>query len=141
MGTVLLLVLFSQYMRDLHLPICVYRSGGCRCGRLPFFKLFPVLSAIVFMWALCAALTAAGVFPEGSPARTDARAGLLARAPWVRVPYPFQWGWPRFTVAGVVGMLAGVVASAIESVGDYYACARQEELERILLKEKKRAFV
>ena len=28
------------------------------------------------------------------------------------------------TVAGVFGMLAGVIASAIESIGDYYACAR-----------------
>ncbi len=27
-------------------------------------------------------------------------------------------------MAGVIGMLAGVLASAIESVGDYYACAR-----------------
>jgi nucleobase transporter 1/2 len=27
-------------------------------------------------------------------------------------------------VEGVIGMLAGVIASAIESVGDYYACAR-----------------
>ena len=28
------------------------------------------------------------------------------------------------TVAGVFGMLAGIIASAIESIGDYYACAR-----------------
>ena len=35
-----------------------------------------------------------------------------------------QWGVPRVTAAGVFGMLAGVLASAIESVGDYYACAR-----------------
>ena len=35
-----------------------------------------------------------------------------------------QWGWPKVGVAGVVGMLAGVLASAIESIGDYYACAR-----------------
>ena len=28
------------------------------------------------------------------------------------------------TVAGVFGMLAGIIASLIESVGDYYACAR-----------------
>ena len=27
-------------------------------------------------------------------------------------------------MAGVFGMLAGVLASSIESVGDYYACAR-----------------
>lgn len=35
-----------------------------------------------------------------------------------------QWGWPTVTIAGVAGMLAGVLASAIESIGDYYACAR-----------------
>ena len=35
-----------------------------------------------------------------------------------------QWGLPTVSVAGVLGMIAGVVASAIESIGDYYACAR-----------------
>ena len=31
---------------------------------------------------------------------------------------------PTVSAAGVFGMFAGVLASAIESVGDYYACAR-----------------
>lgn len=31
---------------------------------------------------------------------------------------------PTVSVAGVFGMLAGVLASIIDSVGDYYACAR-----------------
>ena len=35
-----------------------------------------------------------------------------------------QWGTPTVSPAGVFGMLAGVLASIIESVGDYYACAR-----------------
>ena len=35
-----------------------------------------------------------------------------------------QWGLPTVTVSGVFGMLAGVLASMIESVGDYYAAAR-----------------
>ena len=35
-----------------------------------------------------------------------------------------QWGTPTVSVAGVIGMLAGVMAGIIESVGDYYACAR-----------------
>ena len=35
-----------------------------------------------------------------------------------------QWGMPTVSVAGVFGMLAGVLASAIESIGDYFACAR-----------------
>ena len=35
-----------------------------------------------------------------------------------------QWGTPTISPASVFGMLAGVLASMIESVGDYYACAR-----------------
>lgn len=35
-----------------------------------------------------------------------------------------QWGLPTVSAAGVLGMMAGVLASMIESIGDYYACAR-----------------
>ena len=35
-----------------------------------------------------------------------------------------QWGLPTVSLASVFGMLAGVLASTIESIGDYYACAR-----------------
>ena len=35
-----------------------------------------------------------------------------------------QWGIPVVTLSGVLGLMAGVVSSAVESVGDYYACAR-----------------
>jgi len=31
---------------------------------------------------------------------------------------------PTVTIAGFVGMLASTIASTIESIGDYYACAR-----------------
>ncbi|MHC4392094.1 MAG: uracil-xanthine permease family protein, partial [Planctomycetota bacterium] len=48
----------------------------------------------------------------------------LSAAPWFRVPTPFQWGMPVFGVAAFVGMLAGFAASMVESIGDYYACAR-----------------
>jgi nucleobase transporter 1/2 len=48
----------------------------------------------------------------------------LRNAPWFRVPYPFQWGIPQFGIAAFVGMLAGYIASMVESIGDYYACAR-----------------
>lgn len=44
---------------------------------------------------------------------------------------PFKWGFPQFGSsvmwAGVFGMLAGYLASMIESIGDYYACARISE--------------
>ena len=35
-----------------------------------------------------------------------------------------QWGIPTVSAGSVFGMLAGVLAGALESVGDYYACAR-----------------
>ena len=38
--------------------------------------------------------------------------------------FPGQWGTPTVSAAGVFGMLAGVLATIIESVGNYYACAR-----------------
>ena len=38
--------------------------------------------------------------------------------------FPGQWGTPTVGLAGVFGMVAGVIAGVIESIGDYYACAR-----------------
>ncbi|XP_063750588.1 solute carrier family 23 member 1 isoform X2 [Eleginops maclovinus] len=35
-----------------------------------------------------------------------------------------QWGLPVVTVAGVLGMLSAIMAGIVESIGDYYACAR-----------------
>jgi nucleobase transporter 1/2 len=86
------------------------------------FELFPILLAILFAWGLSWALTVAGVFPPGHPAHVTAE--NVRMAPWFRVPLPFQWGAPVFGVAAAVGLLAGYVASIVESVGDYYACAR-----------------
>lgn len=86
----------------------------------------------------------------GYKARTDARGDIMASAPWFRVPYPCespelsrqqavpshpgspsaslpptgQWGLPVVTVAGVLGMLSATMAGIVESIGDYYACAR-----------------
>ena len=45
-------------------------------------------------------------------------------APWFRLPLPFQWGFPVFGAATTIGMLAGYIASMVESVGDYYAWSR-----------------
>ena len=39
-------------------------------------------------------------------------------------PFIAQWGAPTISVAGVFGMLAGVLVGIMESVGDYYAAAR-----------------
>eukprot|EP00095_Tigriopus_kingsejongensis_P001031 maker-scaffold587_size153100-snap-gene-0.29 protein:Tk01031 transcript:maker-scaffold587_size153100-snap-gene-0.29-mRNA-1 annotation:"hypothetical protein DAPPUDRAFT_302649" len=118
--TIVTLTLFSQYLRNVDIPIPT-RKG---MSKFSMFKLFPVLLTILMVWGLCGILTASGALSEKSALRTDTKLNIVYNAAWVRLPYPFQWGWPTVTVAGVFGMLAGVIASAIESVGDYYACAR-----------------
>jgi nucleobase transporter 1/2 len=104
--TILLIVLFSQYLRRRH----------------RVFELFPILLAILAAWGVASLFTASGTFPAGHPAHVSA--DNLAAAPWLRVPYPLQWGMPIFGLPAAVGMLAGFLASIVESVGDYYACAR-----------------
>lgn len=128
--TIFLVLLFSQYARNVKLPLPIYKSKkGWTAYRLQFFKMFPIIMAILVSWLLCFIFTVTDVFPPdntkyGFYARTDARQGILFVAPWFKIPYPFQWGLPTITAAGVIGMLSAVVASIIESIGDYYACAR-----------------
>lgn len=131
MMTIVLIALFSQYINKYDIPVPAYgkAKGGCYVGRFALFRLFPVILAIAVSWMICAIITAAGKFPSDPRipqymARTDARIQVLKEAKWFRFPYPGQWGLPTVSAAGVFGMLAGVLASIIESVGDYYACAR-----------------
>ncbi len=35
-----------------------------------------------------------------------------------------RWGLPTVSATAVIGILAGTLSSIIESIGDYYACAR-----------------
>ncbi|XP_022080027.1 solute carrier family 23 member 1-like isoform X2 [Acanthaster planci] len=128
--TIALMALFSQYIARFTLP-CLGFSREKKCHRVsfPLFKMFPVILSVLIAWAFSAILTAANVFPTdpdayGYSARTDLRIGVLEESAWVKIPYPGQWGVPTATIAGVFGMLAGVLASIFESVGDYYACAR-----------------
>ncbi|KAG5834220.1 hypothetical protein ANANG_G00259260 [Anguilla anguilla] len=130
MLTIFLVLLFSQYARNVQLPLPVYKSKkGWTSYRLQLFKMFPIIMAILVSWLLCFIFTVTDIFPPqkdqyGFYARTDARQGILSAAPWFKVPYPFQWGLPTVSAAGVIGMMSAVVSSIIESIGDYYACAR-----------------
>jgi len=122
--TIVVMTLCSQYLRNITIPLPMWRAGKIRLSRVHVFKLFPILITILVMWGFCAILTVSGAISEENGARTDKNLQLVYNAAWFRFPYPFQWGVPTVSPAGVFGMLAGVLASAIESVGDYYACAR-----------------
>ena len=87
------------------------------------FSLFPVIFAIAVTWILGAILTAADVWEEGNPCRVDALAFIREESVWVRIPYPGQWGAPIFKAYAILPMWGGMLASMVESIGDYYGAA------------------
>ncbi|KTF73380.1 hypothetical protein cypCar_00032501, partial [Cyprinus carpio] len=75
--TVCVILLFSQYLSKVNLPLIANKDKKWKVFQYPLFKLFSVR----------------------------------------------QWGLPTVSVSSVLGMMAGVLASTMESIGDYYACA------------------
>ena len=92
--------------------------------KLRFFRLLPILSAVVVAVAVCWGLSVTGVFAPGHPAYVNTAAA--ADSPWLRL-HPrdivFPWGLPKFHAGFIVATLAAFLASMIESFGDYHACS------------------
>ncbi|XP_076589466.1 xan_ur_permease domain-containing protein [Chaetodon auriga] len=128
--TTALITMFSQYLRHIPVPLPMYsKDKHLHISRVYVFQILPVLLGITLSWLICYILTIYNVLPTdpekyGYMARTDLKGDIMNRAPWFTFPYPGQWGMPTVSLAGVVGILAGVISSMIESVGDYHACAR-----------------
>uniref|UniRef100_A0A8C9YRA1 Solute carrier family 23 member 4 n=1 Tax=Sander lucioperca TaxID=283035 RepID=A0A8C9YRA1_SANLU len=129
-GISTLIILFSQYLRHIPVPFPTYsKEKKLHTSRVYVFQILPVLLGIILSWLICYILTVSNVLPAepdryGYLARTDLKGDVVSQAPWFNFPYPGQWGMPTVSLAGVVGILAGVISSMIESVGDYHACAR-----------------
>ncbi|MCA9239518.1 MAG: purine/pyrimidine permease [Planctomycetales bacterium] len=89
--------------------------------RVLLFRLFPMLLAILVAVGLCQLLTTVGLYGEGHPARVSFDA--MQSSEWLRTSSVlFPWGTPKFLPAFIVAVLAGYLASMIESFGDYHAC-------------------
>ncbi|KAG0454870.1 hypothetical protein HPP92_024162 [Vanilla planifolia] len=112
----LLFVAFSQYLKHLQLR------------RVPLLERFALLISISILWVYAHILTVSGAYkhrPERTQfnCRTD-RANLISSAPWIKIPYPLQWGAPTFDAGHAFGMMAAALVSLIESTGAYKAAAR-----------------
>jgi len=95
--------------------------------RWRFFRIFPILSAIVVVCTVCWVLSAAGIF-SGGPAPHPAHVNLepVHHSPWVRInpaDVVLPWGRPEFHLGFIIAALAGYLASMVESFGDYHACS------------------
>ena len=95
------------------------------------FMMFPVLLAILTGWIIAFIGTVTGMISPDNAAYL--KPDLIASASWFSFEpmMPFKWGFPDLGSstlwAGTIGMLAGYFASMVESIGDYYACARISE--------------
>jgi solute carrier family 23 (nucleobase transporter), member 1 len=89
--------------------------------RIRIFQLFPMLFAISIGVAVCGLMTFLGVFKPGDAAFVDLSA--IESTAWMRgSDVLFPWGFPEFTLSAIVAVLAGYLASIIESFGDYHVC-------------------
>ncbi|XP_047428965.1 solute carrier family 23 member 1-like isoform X2 [Mugil cephalus] len=128
--TTVLIILFSQYLRLIPIPVPVYsKTRKLHTSKFYIFQIMPILLGIAVSWLVCYLLTIYDVLPADSTrygylARTDVKGNVVGEASWFTFPYPGQWGVPMVSLAGVIGFMAGIICSMAESVGDYYACAR-----------------
>ncbi|KAF3435569.1 hypothetical protein FNV43_RR22658 [Rhamnella rubrinervis] len=92
------------------------------------FDRFAILFSVAIVWAYAEILTVAGAYDKRPPqtqisCRTD-RSGLVSAAPWIRIPYPFQWGRPTFNAGDIFAMMAASFVSVVESIGTFLAASR-----------------
>ncbi|XP_022773293.1 nucleobase-ascorbate transporter 3-like isoform X2 [Durio zibethinus] len=112
----ILLVISQQYLKHLH----------SRAHQI--LERFALLFCIGIIWAFAAILTVSGAYNNvktttKQSCRTD-RSYLLSSAPWIKIPYPFQWGTPIFRASHVFGMIGAALVSSAESTGTFFAAAR-----------------
>ncbi|KAK6133537.1 hypothetical protein DH2020_032666 [Rehmannia glutinosa] len=112
----ILFVAFSQYLKHF------------QTKQLPVLERFALIISVTVIWAYAHLLTASGAYkhhPEltQNNCRTD-RANLISSAPWIKIPYPLQWGAPTFDAGHAFGMMSAVFVSLIESTGAYKAASR-----------------
>ena len=90
-----------------------------------FVQLFPILLAILISYGVCGLLTVTGLVSDTHPAYVNTQ--HVAAANWLRVQPSevfFPWGLPKFHIGFILAVLAGYLASMIESFGDYHACSK-----------------
>jgi xanthine/uracil permease len=113
---IILLVALSQYI-----PKLVPLLGTA-------FERFAIIMSVALVWLYAFFLTVGGAYKNAAPktqfhCRTD-RSGLVGGAPWISVPYPFQWGAPTFDAGEAFAMMAASFVALVESTGAFIAVSR-----------------
>eukprot|EP00268_Persea_americana_P058950 TRINITY_DN7177_c0_g1_i1.p1 TRINITY_DN7177_c0_g1~~TRINITY_DN7177_c0_g1_i1.p1 ORF type:complete len:521 (+),score=57.99 TRINITY_DN7177_c0_g1_i1:399-1961(+) len=107
---------------------CLYLKHIKTWRDTPVLERFSILLSIAIIWLYSHILTVGGAYanvPEKTKqsCRTD-KAHLISSAPWIKFPYPLEWGAPTFSAGHSFAMMAAVIVSQIESTGAYIASSR-----------------
>ncbi|XP_071173486.1 solute carrier family 23 member 1-like isoform X1 [Mytilus edulis] len=129
-GTCLISLILAVYLNGWNMPIPVItKSRGFHIIRYPLQQVLAVLFAICIGWGICGILTQAGALTtdirsKEYKTRTDAGADTIERTPWFIIPYPGQFGSIGFNSGVFIAFVVATLLSVVESIADYYACAR-----------------
>ncbi|MED6264564.1 hypothetical protein CHARACLAT_016180, partial [Characodon lateralis] len=91
--TVCLILLFSQYLSKVDVPMIAYKDKKWKVFQYPLFKLFSALFGMCGAWLVCFLLTVFDALPSkfnqyGYSARTDINLNAVTNSPWFYMPYP-----------------------------------------------------
>lgn len=119
----IIIAAFALALRTFSLPLPVFSvSKGLRTKRFPVFRMFPVLSAYIFIYIY---LNIESYFSE--PREAENKVILYNEAvdnsKWFFLPIPFEWGFPIVSAATVVRMIPAVILQSVLSVVSFHATA------------------
>lgn len=123
-------IILSLYLANHKMPIPIWTpSLGFRIIWYPLHQVFALLITILINWLICGILTKTDMLTSdpndvGYRTRTDARSSVISDAPWFNFPYPGQYGMMTFSGSAFVCYIIATIISILDSLGDYFACAR-----------------
>ncbi|NWS66632.1 S23A3 protein, partial [Crotophaga sulcirostris] len=125
---ILLAVSFSQYLGSCRLPFCAWSQAQRGSGELsvPTLRTFSVLFPSACVCIVCAILSHLHIPWESLDLATAklSWANSTFHAPWLRIPYTGEWGWPLLTLRALAVGIAMAIGCSINSVGCYVLCGR-----------------
>ncbi|KFP80325.1 Solute carrier family 23 member 3, partial [Acanthisitta chloris] len=131
----LLTVTFSQHLRSCRLPFCTWPHAqeGSAEPPVPTLRTFSVLLPFAGVCIVCAILSHFHISWESLDLAMAQLSWVNStfQAPWVRIPYAGEWGWPLLTPRALAVGIAMAISCSMNSVGCYVLCGRLLQAPRL----------
>ncbi|XP_063443417.1 solute carrier family 23 member 1-like [Mytilus trossulus] len=127
-------IILAVYLAGWAMPLPVWtRSQGCHIIRFPLQQVLAILLSMMIGWSVSAIMTSTNSISddpnsEQYKARADYGIRTINKTPWFYVPYPGQFGAIGFDGGVFVAFVTATLTSIIDSIADYYACAKMSHL-------------